>query len=662
MSSVHIQLPDNTIKSFDHEPTVLEVAQSIGEGLAKATVGGIINGDKEIQDLRTTLKDGDKLNIITAQSEEGCEVLRHSAAHIMAQAVQELFKNVQVTIGPVVETGFYYDFDPETPFHQDDLAKIEKKMKEIVKRNLKVEREVWDSAQAIKVFEDMGEKYKAEIIRDLNQPQVSIYRQGDWFDLCRGPHVQNTGQVKAVKVMSLAGAYWRGDQSNKQLQRVYGTAFYDKKEMNEFLHFLEEAKKRDHRKVGKDLGLFMFHDVAPGMPFFTHKGTIIYNELTNYIRDCYKDYGYREVITPQIYDVSLYKTSGHYDHYQENMYFSDLGEKGMTGVKPMNCPGHCLLYASERHSYRELPIRIADFGRLHRYEASGALHGLTRVRSMSQDDGHIFCTVEQMQPEIESFMEMLKEIYGTLGLGEFKVKVATRPADRMGDDSVWDASESALEEALKKLSIPYEISPGDGAFYGPKIEIHFIDVMKRTWQLGTMQVDFNMPKNFDLTYVGEDNSEHRPVMLHRAILGTLERFIGIYIEHCDGRFPLWLSPTQVQILNVTDRQTEYCEQIKQKLQDNNIRVHFDNRNEKLGYKIREAQLQKIPYMMIIGDQEMEDNKVAVRLRSGAMSDKMSIETFVATLKNEIEQKNLNHLISATAELKPKEGGSYSQTQ
>ncbi len=644
MSSIKIHLPDNSIKTFDHEPTILEVAESIGSGLAKSTVGGQINDSKEIIDLRKTLQDGDKLSIVTAQSPEGREVLRHSGAHIMAQAVQELFKNVKVTIGPVVDSGFYYDFDPETPFSADDLLKIEKKMKEIIKRNLPVTREVWSAEKAIQTFNDMGETFKAEIIRDLGEAEVSIYSQGDWFDLCRGPHVQSTGQVKAVKVMSLAGAYWRGDQNNKQLQRVYGTAFNDKKELSEYLHFLEEAKKRDHRKVGKDLGLFMFHDWAPGMPFFSPRGTTIYNELTNYIRDCYKKYEYSEVITPQIYDVALYKASGHYAHYQENMYFSDLGEKGVTGVKPMNCPGHCLLYASEKHSYRELPMRIADFGRLHRYEASGALHGLTRVRSMCQDDAHIFCTVEQMQQEIQSFMEMLKEIYDTLGLGTFKVYVATRPEDRLGSDEIWDTSEQALEIALQKLDIPYEISPGDGAFYGPKIEIHFVDVMKRTWQLGTMQVDFNMPKNFELKYVGEDNTEHTPVMLHRAILGTLERFIGIYIEHMDGKFPLWLCPTQVSILNVTDRQNDYCLKIKKQLEDEGVRVHFDNRNEKLGYKIRENQMQKVPYMMIIGDKELEENKVSVRVRTGETSPAMRIEDFIDVIKSEIKTKSINNLI------------------
>lgn len=643
MSAVQIRLPDNSVKTFDHEPTVLEVAQSIGEGLAKSTVGGFINDGKEVVDFRTTLKNGDKISIVTANSEAGREVLRHSGAHIMAQAVQELFKNVKVTIGPVVDTGFYYDFDTETPITQDDLEKIEKRMYEIIKRQLPLTREVWPAEKAIETFEKMGENFKAEIIRDLGEKQVSIYRQGDWFDLCRGPHVQHTGQVKAVKVMSLAGAYWRGDQNNKQLQRIYATAFNDKKEMAEHLHFLEEAKKRDHRKVGKELGLFMFHDWAAGMPFFSPKGTIIYNELIQYIRECYKKYDYKEVITPQIYDVNLYKTSGHYEHYQENMYFSDLGDKGITGVKPMNCPGHCLLYGSEKHSYRELPLRIADFGRLHRYEASGALHGLTRVRSMCQDDAHIFCTVDQTQQEIESFMQMLKEIYGTLGLNDFKVVVATRPESRMGSEEIWDKAENALTQALENLDVAYTVSVGDGAFYGPKIEIHFVDVMKRTWQLGTMQVDFNMPLSFNLTYVGEDNVLHPPVMLHRAILGTLERFIGIYIEHTDGKFPLWLCPVQVVILNLTDRQLEYGEAIKKKLVDAGVRVQLDSRNEKLGYKIREAQLQKIPYMMVIGDKEMEENKISVRLRTGETTEPMLVDDFIESIKKEISSKSMTAL-------------------
>lgn len=643
MSEVRITLPDKSVKSFDHQPTVLEVAQSIGEGLAKNTVGGRINGDKDIIDLRSQLKDGDSLEIVTANSEVGLEVLRHSGAHIMAQAVQELFKNVKVTIGPVVDIGFYYDFDPPEPFQESDLEKIEKKMAEIVSRKQPIKKEIWSADKAIKVFSDMGETYKAEIIADLGEKEVSVYKQGEWFDLCRGPHVQHTGQVKAVKVLSMAGAYWRGDQNNKQLQRIYGTAFYDKKELKEFIHNLEEAKKRDHRKVGKELNLMMFHEWAAGMPFFKPKGTVIFNELIDYVRSLYKKYGYQEVITPQIFDTDLFKVSGHYDHYKENMYFSEVGDKGEVGVKPMNCPAHCLMYASEHHSYRELPLRLADFGRLHRYEASGALHGLTRVRSMTQDDAHIFCTEDQLQKEIEDFMAFLKEVYTTLGMTEYKVLIATRPEDRMGSDELWDRSEQALMKAMDEIGQEYTISPGDGAFYGPKIEVHFVDVMRRTWQLGTMQVDYNFPKSFDLKYIGEDNSEHQPVMLHRAILGTLERFIGIYIEQCAGKFPFWLSPVQVTILNVTDRQNDYCFELKHKLQEAGFRVEFDQRNEKLGYKIREAQLQKIPYMLTIGDKEMEQDKISVRTRSGEVLNFIELNEFIEKLSVEYKDKLVTSL-------------------
>lgn len=650
MSSILIHLPDKSTKEFSVNPTVLQVAESIGPGLAKNCVGGCVNGQKEILDLRTELKNGDQLEIVTANSEKGREVLRHSGAHILAQAVQELFQNVKVTIGPVVDEGFYYDFDTPQPLTLDDLQKIEDRMYDIVKRNLPLTREIWSADRAIKTFSDMGETYKAEIISDLGVPEVSVYRQGEWFDLCRGPHVQSTGQVKAIKVLSIAGAYWRGDQKNKQLQRVYATAFNDKKELKEHLHHLEEAKKRDHRKVGKELGLVMFHDLAPGMPFFTPKGTTIYNELAGFIRELYLKYGYQEVITPQVFDAELFKTSGHYAHYKENMYFSYIGEnKTEVGMKPMNCPAHCLLFHSEHHSYRDLPYRVADFGRLHRFEASGALHGLTRVRSMSQDDAHIFCTEDQLQSEMESFMTFLNEVYQTLGMSEYKVLIATRPEARMGSDEVWDKAEGALFSAMEKLNIPYEVSPGDGAFYGPKVEVHFVDVMKRTWQLGTMQVDYNLPLNFDLKYVGDDNAEHRPVVLHRAILGTLERFIGIYIEHCAGRFPLWLAPQQVVILNVTDRQDEYCRDLLAQLKALGLRVHYDHRNEKLGYKIREAQLQQVPYMLIIGDKELEQRTVSVRLRNGQMVNFMNIDEFKQKMLSEYKTKSLASLFETNTD-------------
>ncbi|RYZ63468.1 MAG: threonine--tRNA ligase, partial [Proteobacteria bacterium] len=492
------------------------------------------------------------------------------------------------------------------------------------------------------------EHYKDELISDLKKNQgvkeVSIYTQGDgWFDLCRGPHVQSTGQIKAFKVMSLAGAYWRGDEKRQQLQRIYATAFGDKKELEQHLHRLEEAKKRDHRKLGKELGLFMFHQSSPGAPFFTGKGTVVYTELVNYIRSIYNKVGYDEVITPQIFNTDLFKTSGHYQNYAENMYFTKVPAEGEqeSGMKPMNCPSHCLMFANERHSYRELPIRMADFGRLHRFERSGVMHGLTRVRTFCQDDAHIFCREDQMHKELNDFMAMAKQVYTTLGMPDFKVLIATRPEKRLGTDETWDKAEGALFEAMKNLGIPYEISPGDGAFYGgPKVEIHFVDAIGRSWQLGTVQVDYMMPQAFELEYTGEDNAPHRPVMLHRAILGSLERFIGIYIEHCAGHFPTWMAPRQVTILNVTDRQNDYCQEILGLLKAKGVRADWDNRSEKLGYKIREAQLQKLPYMLIIGDQEVEKRTVSVRLKNGTQLSGLAMEEFVNTLTKEISERSL----------------------
>lgn len=645
MTSVKIILPDNSVLEFLEEPTVMDVATRIGAGLAKATLGAKLNGTADIVDFRTRLKDGTRLEIVTTKNPEALEVMRHSAAHVMAQAVQEIWPDVKVTIGPVIENGFYYDFDSPRPFTPDDLEKIEKRMNEILKRDLEIVREDWDADRAIETFVQMGEVYKKEIIEDLKtkgEKTVGIYKQGEWFDLCRGPHVQSTGQIKAVKVLSLAGAYWRGDENRQQLQRVYATAFGDKKELEAHLHRIEEAKKRDHRKIGKELGLFQFHLHSPGAPFFTGKGSVVYNQLVNYIREVYHETGYEEVITPQVFNVDLFKTSGHYENYRENMYFTQVAEKdeSESGLKPMNCPSHCLMFGAERHSYRELPIRLADFGRLHRYERSGVMHGLTRVRSFCQDDAHIFCTPDQMQDEIREFMKMTDRVYKKLGMPNFKVFVATRPEKRMGSDGIWDKAEKALTDGLTQLDIPFEISPGDGAFYGPKVEIHFVDAIGRSWQLGTIQIDFNMPESFGLEYVGEDNSAHRPVMLHRAILGSLERFIGIYIEHCAGHFPTWLAPTQVAILNVTEKQSAYCEELLNALRARGVRAHWDGRNEKLGFKIREAQLMKTPYMLVIGDNEVTSRAVSVRLRDGSTVNGLSADQFVETVVNEIRERAL----------------------
>lgn len=663
MPGIQIHLPDKSVLEFDQEPSVLDVATRIGAGLAKATLGAKINGLKEVIDFRTKLKHGTKLEIVTLKSPEAVEVLRHSAAHVLAEAVQELWPDVKVTIGPVIENGFYYDFDSPRPFTPEDLAKIEKKMTEIIARDASLEREDWDTEKAIQTFSDMGEVYKREIIEDLKtrgEKTVGIYKQGKWFDLCRGPHVKSMGQIKAVKVLSLAGAYWRGDESRPQLQRIYATAFGDKKELEQYLVRLEEAKKRDHRKLGKELGLFMFHQFSPGAPFFTGRGTIVYNELVKYVRELYNDTGYQEVITPQVFNTDLFKTSGHYANYKENMYFTQVEEQGEaeSSMKPMNCPGHCLMFGAEHHSYREMPIRLADFGRLHRFERSGVMHGLTRVRSFCQDDAHIFCTPEQMQSEIRDFMSMASSIYSKLGMPNFKVVVSTRPEKRLGSDDIWDRAEAALTDGLTSLGIPYAISPGDGAFYGPKVEIHFVDAIGRSWQLGTIQVDFNLPNAFNLEYVGEDNSGHRPVMLHRAILGSLERFIGIYIEHCAGHFPTWLAPVQVAILNVVERQSAYCNDLLAACRKAGVRAHFDARNEKLGYKIREAQMQKTPYMLIIGDAEMEKKSVSIRLNNGQMVNDISVDSFIDSISKEIRQRELTGPYMTDA---PKSGAAVGKT-
>jgi len=636
---VRIQLPDLSFKEFQQEPTILQVAESIGPRLAKETLGGKINKTSEVIDLRTCLKDGTYLEIITTKSPEANEVIRHSCAHVMAQAVQSLWPEVKVTIGPVIDDGFFYDFDSPRNFTEEDFAAIEKKMQEIVQADYPLEKEVISKEEAISTFKKMNERFKVEIIQDLAEPTVSIYHQGPWFDLCRGPHVQRTSQIKAFKLMSVAGAYWRGDEKNPMLQRIYATAFSDKKDLEQHLKNLEEAKKRDHRKLGKELGLFYLHPFAPASPFFTGKGTVIYNELQKYLRELYFKNGYQEVISPQIYDVDLFHQSGHYENYRENMFFTKVDDRDFAS-KPMNCPGHCLLYSSTHHSYKELPIRMADFGRIHRNEKSGAIHGITRVRSFCQDDAHIFCTIEQLQNEISGYMSLLNEVYTTLGMNNYKIYFSTRPEKRMGSEEVWDKAEGALEAALKGLGLNYTINAGDGAFYGPKLDIMFVDAINRPWQLGTLQCDFNLPLNFKLSYIGEDNTEHTPVILHRAILGTLERYIGVYLEHTAGHLPLWLSPVQVRVLNVTDRVNEHCNLIVETLRAKGVRAEFDQRAEKLNYKIREAQLEKIPYMVIIGDKEFEAKTVSLRTRTGEQVNNLSLDGFCNTVTSEIQDRKL----------------------
>jgi threonyl-tRNA synthetase len=641
MSSICIYLPDNSSKNFDHEPTALEVAQSIGSRLAQDSVCVRINGSKEISDLRTQLKHESKIELITLKQNESNQVIRHTCAHVMAQAVQELWPDVKVTIGPIIDDGFYYDFDSPHTFREEDFSLIEQKMLAIVQKNVPLIREEWPIAQAIEKFTAMNERFKVELIKELaakGEKVVSIYHQGSWFDLCRGPHIQHSGQIKSFKLLSVAGAYWRGDEKNPMLQRVYATAYRDKKELDEYLHQIEEAKKRDHRKLGKELGLFHFSQFSPGSPFFTGKGSVIYNELQKYMRELYHEVGYQEVITPQIFDVELFHTSGHYQNYRENMYFTRVDERDFS-LKPMNCPGHCLLYAMEKHSYRELPLRVADFGRLHRYERAGAMHGLPRVRTFCQDDAHIFCTFNQLQSEIEGFVSLLNRVYKKLDMNTYLIYLSTRPEKRMGSDEVWDKAEGALKNALDVLKLPYLINEGDGAFYGPKLDIMFVDAIKRPWQLGTIQCDFNLPENFNLKYTGEDNQEHRPVMLHRAILGSLERFIGVYLEHVAGHLPLWLSPVQVSILNVTDRVNEFCDILRNQWHSLGIRVEFDRRNEKLNFKIRESQLQKVPYMVIVGDKEAELGQLSIRLRNGQTLQAVSVDEFTNCLLSEIKKRD-----------------------
>ena len=644
MPQINIILPDNSVKTFDHEPTALEVAMSIGPRLGKETLGVKVNGSKEVQDLRFPLKDGSKISLVTTKSPEANEVIRHSGAHVMAQAVQSLWPEVKVTIGPVIDNGFFYDFDSPRNFTEEDFPKIEKRMQEIVSKDYPLVRKDVAIDEAIETFTKMGERFKVEIIKDLKakgETTVGIYEQGEnWFDLCRGPHVQSTGQIKAFKMLSVAGAYWRGDEKNPMLQRIYATAFGDKKELDAYLVQLEEAKKRDHRKLGKELGLFYFHPWAPASPFFTGKGAVIYHELQRYIRELYFKYGYNEVITPQIFDTELFKTSGHMANYKDNMFFTKVDERDFSS-KPMNCPSHCLLFKSEHHSYRELPYRMADFGRLHRYEKSGALHGLTRVRSFCQDDAHIFCTLDQVQAEIAGFMNLLSEVYSKLGMTNYKVALSTRPEARVGSDEIWDKAEGALEAALKSLNIPYELNPGDGAFYGPKIDVQFFDAINRPWQLGTLQCDFNLPNLFDLNYVGEDNTQHRPVMLHRAVLGTFERFIGVYLEHTAGALPAWLSPVQVQILSVTDRVNDFCENLKKRFKSQGIRVEFDQRSEKLSRKILDAQMMKVPFMIVVGDKEAEAQSVSVRLRDGQQINGLAVDKLLEMVLKQIQERHLD---------------------
>lgn len=635
-----VTLPDGTERAFDAPLTVMDVANDIGPGLAKATLAGRVDG--ALVDASYLIDTDVQLAIVTSRDEDALELMRHDAAHIMAQAVQELFPGTQVTIGPAIENGFYYDFARDKPFADDDLKVIEARMHEIVKRDLPIVREVMDRAQAIKTFAGIGEEYKVEIIQDIipEGEEVSLYRQGDWFDVCRGPHMPSTGKLgKGFKLMKVAGAYWRGDSDNVMLTRVYGTAWPDKKQLNAYLHQLEEAEKRDHRKLGKRLGFFHMQEEAPGMVFWHQKGWSIYLAVQDYIRAKLREHDYQEIHTPSIVDRSLWEKSGHWDKFGD-MMFTTHSESRDYAVKPMNCPCHIQVFNQGLKSYRDLPIRLAEFGSCHRNEPSGTLHGLMRVRNFVQDDAHIFCTEEQLQDEVAAFIDLVYEVYADFGFTHIQVALSTRPQERVGDDEAWDKAEKALEVALDNKKLDWKLQPGEGAFYGPKIEFVLRDCLGREWQCGTMQVDFSMPGRLDAQYIAADDSRRVPVMLHRAILGSVERFVGILIEEHEAKFPLWLAPVQAVILNITDKQAEFAKKVQKNLASQGFKVELDLRNEKVGYKIREHILQRVPYMLVIGDRELETNTVAVRTRSGEDLGAMSIADVAARFSSEIACRGL----------------------
>jgi threonyl-tRNA synthetase len=627
-----IRLPDGAIRKFDQPVTVAELAQSIGPGLARAALAGKVNG--KLVDTSHRIESDADVAIITEKDREGVDLLRHSTAHLLAHAVKELYPDAQVTIGPVIEDGFYYDFAFKRPFTPEDLAAIEKRMQEIAKRDIKVERQVMPRDEAVKFFKEQGEHYKAEIIAAIPGGEaISLYRQNNFIDLCRGPHVPSTGKLKVFKLMRVAGAYWRGDSKNEMLQRIYGTAWGRKEDQDAYLHRLEEAEKRDHRKLGKQLELFHTQEEAPGMVFWHPRGWVIWQCIEQYMRRVLDQNGYAEVRAPQVLDVSLWKRSGHWDNFRENMFFTE-SESRDYAVKPMNCPGHVQIFNQGLKSYRDLPLRLAEFGSCHRNEPSGALHGLMRVRSFTQDDAHIFCTEAQVEPEVIGFIDLLQRVYADFGFEEILVKLSTRPVKRVGTDAQWDKAEAALKMALERKGLKYDLQPGEGAFYGPKIEFSLKDSIGRVWQCGTMQLDFSMPERLGAEYVGEDNSRHAPVMLHRAVLGSFERFIGILIEHHAGAMPLWLAPVQVAVLNITAQQGGYAESVVQGLKQAGFRAVSDLRNEKISYKIREHSLQKLPYQVIVGDKEVAAQMVAVRTRKGEDLGQMSLADFVSRLRAE----------------------------
>ncbi len=636
MGHIHIELNNGSIREVEANQTLGEVAQSISRSLAKTALAAKVDG--KVLDLARRLTKDAKIEFLTFEDQEGKDALRHSASHIMAQAVKRLYSDVQIAIGPAIANGFYYDFDAPVTFTPEDLARIQAEMERIVKEDLPIERLEMERAEAVRFFEEKGESYKVELIRDLPEDAViSLYRQGEFVDLCAGPHVASTGKVKAIKLQTLAGAYWRGDEKRKMLQRIYGTAFEKKAELDAYLTMLEEAAKRDHRKLGRELDLFSIQDEGPGFPFFHPKGMIIRNELETFWRKLHVKYGYQEIKTPIILSQKLWQQSGHWDHYRDNMYFTQIDDEGYA-VKPMNCPGGILVYRTQHHSYRDLPLRTAELGLVHRHELSGALHGLMRVRSFTQDDAHIFMLPSQIKTEIKGVIDLFNQVYSTFGLS-YHAELSTKPEKAMGDDAIWEVATKALQEALEECGMDYKINPGDGAFYGPKIDFHLKDSIGRTWQCGTIQLDMLLPEKFDLNYIGEDGQKHRPVMIHRVAYGSMERFIGILIEHYAGAFPAWLAPVQVKLLPITDRHVAYARAVAQQMREQDIRVEIDDRNEKIGYKIREAQVQKVPYTLVVGDKEQETSSVAVRKRGQGDLGSQPVAEFVAQLLKEIREKN-----------------------
>jgi len=641
---INITLPDNSIKSFENPISIEDLSKSIGSGLAKATVAGKVNGN--LVDAVDLLDTDCSVEIIRDQDHEGIEIIRHSCAHLFGHALKQFFPKAKMAIGPIIENGFYYDIDLDHSLSQEDLEKIEKRMKDLAKTKYRVIKKVVPKKEAVKIFKQREEPYKLEILKEIKDEEtVGLYFHEEYIDMCRGPHVNSMTHLKAFKLTHVAGAYWRGDSKNKMLQRIYGTAWNSEKELKKYLNNIAEASKRDHRKLGQKYDLFHFQEEAPGMVFWHPKGWTIFRILEDYIRDKQIKAGYQEIKTPQVVDRKLWEKSGHWDKYRENMYITEIdeehaNEKRVNALKPMNCPCHVQVYNQGIKSYRDLPIRLAEFGSCHRYEASGTLHGLMRVRQMTQDDGHIFCTEDQIEEEAKNFINLLSEIYNDLGFKKYDIKLSTRPEVRVGSDKVWDKAESALENAIKKLNLPYKISEGDGAFYGPKLDFVLTDALDREWQCGTFQADFNLPERLEANFVGEDGERHRPVMMHRAILGSFERFIGILIEESDGNFPLWLSPIQVVIMNISDKHAKNTKEIAKKLKSKGFRVKLDLRNEKITYKIRDHSMQRIPFQLVVGDKEIENNTVSVRARKGEDLGSLTLEDFSKLLDKNIKSKEV----------------------